>query len=153
MHSVQQIVCISANFKTLKMDEVENFDEEDNDENVLKRKIKLEDDSMAGKSKKQKDVVETKLEDFDEGPGILWNISKVIPYKPGPVPGKQRFVAENGDPKVRILEDGVTLENLGGYRSARAAYGISEGAAYFEVKVPVVRTGEPKKKENFVPFI
>jgi Set1/Ash2 histone methyltransferase complex subunit ASH2 len=42
---------------------------------------------------------------------------------------------------VKIDVDGCAISNSGGYRSVRAAYGLSEGASYFEVRLPEDHSG------------
>src|SRR3569623_443892 len=66
---------------------------------------------------------------FDEGPGVVWNISKVKLYSPVPgTPPVQRLWPQNGDDKLVYSQAGLTVTSAAGYRMARTAIGISEGA-------------------------
>lgn len=76
----------------------------------------------------------------------LWSINKVQFYSANREKyPSQRFVAENSDVGKELrLVDATTVECSGGYRTARAAFGLCEGASYFEVVVPAegnVRVG------------
>lgn len=77
------------------------------------------------------------LPELDEGPGTVWNISKVRQYQPVPgTPPTQRFWGPNGDEKLSLSPDGLSVSSSAGYRMARAAFGVSQGACYFEIAVP-----------------
>jgi hypothetical protein len=84
--------------------------------------------------KRSKKTKERKPGDGEFEPNV-WVISKVLPYKPDREKTKlQQFCADNSD-TVKIV-DVNTVENVGGYRTARGAFGLGEGASYFEVTVP-----------------
>lgn len=70
-------------------------------------------------------------------PAPVWNIPKLRYYEPTPgTPPTQRLWAPNGDERLVLSADGLTVSNAGGYRTARAAFGLAEGTSYFEVVVP-----------------
>ncbi len=84
--------------------------------------------------KRSKKTKEHKPEEGEFEPN-MWFINKVVQYKPDREKAKQQqFWPENSD-TVKI-PDACTVDNPGGYRTARAAFGLGEGASYFEVTVP-----------------
>ncbi len=92
-------------------------------------------ESEPKRSKKGRENKEQQEEPLPEHDPNLWSISKVVLYKPDREKTRiQQFAAENSD-TVKIL-DMCTVENSGGYRCARSAFGLAEGASYFEFTVP-----------------